>query len=73
MDKIILLMIVGLLIIGAIALNDILNPPDTENTPTTTEDKPITIQVLIIQCQPIIQKLLKTPKLHLAMLHNVKG
>ncbi|HOI41067.1 MAG TPA: hypothetical protein PL168_10085 [Methanobacterium sp.] len=37
MDKIILLMIVGLLIIGAIALNDILNSPDIENTPATTE------------------------------------
>lgn len=37
MDKIILLMIVGLLIIGAIALNDILKPPDAENTPNTPE------------------------------------
>lgn len=34
MNKIVVLMIIGLLIIGGIALNKILNSPDVENTPT---------------------------------------
>ncbi len=37
MDKIILLVIVGLLIIGAIALNDIFKSQETEITITTPE------------------------------------
>jgi hypothetical protein len=39
MDKIILLMIVGLLIIGAIALNDILNSQNTNNSPTAPPER----------------------------------
>jgi len=41
MNKVIVLMIVILLIIGAVALNKIINSPGTDNTPTNPENTQI--------------------------------
>ena len=74
MDKIIVLMIVGLLIIGAIALSDILKSQDTDSPQTAPKkNKPIVTQLLMIHCPTILQKSLQIHQFHPAMFHSVNN